>query len=172
MTTDHKGSQTPNAEVTPDKKLSEMSGVAPQPVDDPSQDGKDSQTPTVASTPDAQEAGATTHRTLRQDVWRQFRRHKGAVAGLVILTVVVLSAVFGPLIYPYDPFAIDVPSANQGPSLQHILGTDNLGRDVMARLLIGGRISLAVGLRRRYSVCSLEPPLVCFPGSSVGWTVL
>jgi peptide/nickel transport system permease protein len=63
----------------------------------------------------------------------------------VILTVVVLSAVFGPLIYPYDPFAIDVPSANQGPSLQHILGTDNLGRDVMARLLIGGRISLAVG---------------------------
>lgn len=85
------------------------------------------------------------HRTLRQDVWRQFRRHKGAVVGLVLLTIIVLSAVVGPWIYPYDPFAIDVPSANQGPSWDHILGTDNLGRDVMARLLIGGRISLAVG---------------------------
>ncbi len=86
-----------------------------------------------------------THRTLRQDVWRQFRRHKGAVVGLILLTIIVLSAIVGPAIYPYDPFGIDVPSANQGPSWDHILGTDNLGRDVMARLLIGGRISLAVG---------------------------
>ena len=86
-----------------------------------------------------------THRTLRQDVWRQFRRHKGAVVGLVLLTLIVLSAVVGPAIWPYDPFAIDVPSANQGPSWEHILGTDNLGRDIMARILIGGRISLAVG---------------------------
>ncbi len=85
------------------------------------------------------------HRTLRQDVWRQFRRHKGAVVGLIILTIIVLSAVIGPFVYPYDPFGIDVPSASQGPSLKHIMGTDNLGRDVMARILIGGRISLAVG---------------------------
>ncbi len=98
-----------------------------------------------ASIPDSVEQTMGAHRTLRQDVWRQFRRHKGAVVGLVLLTLIVVSAVFGPLVWPYDPFAIDVPSANQGPSLDHILGTDNLGRDIMARILIGGRISLAVG---------------------------
>ena len=51
----------------------------------------------------------------------------------------------GPIIYPLDPFEIDIDIANQGASLDHPMGTDNLGRDVMARVLIGGRISLAVG---------------------------
>ncbi len=85
------------------------------------------------------------HRSLGQDVWRQFRRHKGAVAGLIILTIIVLASVVGPTVYPLDPFAIDTSMANQGPSLDHLMGTDNLGRDVMARVLVGGRISLAVG---------------------------
>jgi peptide/nickel transport system permease protein len=90
-------------------------------------------------------AGQTVHRTLRQDVWRQFKRHKGAVVGLVVLIIIVLSAIVGPVIYPQDAFITNVPIANQGPSWSHIMGTDNLGRDVFARILIGGRISLAVG---------------------------
>ena len=147
MTTDHKNSQTPPADPPPDTEKSEESAAARSGTD-PSQD---------AMTSEAAADGATdvntaipaevmpSHRSLRQDVWRQFKRHKGAVVGLMLLIVIIFSAVFGPLIYPYDAFAIDVPSANQGPSLDHILGTDNLGRDVMARLLIGGRISLAVG---------------------------
>ncbi len=85
------------------------------------------------------------YRSLRQDVWRQFRRHKGAVVGLVILTIIVLGTAFGPWLYPLDPFTLDIPNANQGASLDHPMGTDNLGRDVMARVLIGGRISLSVG---------------------------
>ncbi len=85
------------------------------------------------------------HRSLGQDVWRQFRRHKGAVVGLILLTIIVLGAVIGPIVYPPDPFEINVPIANDGPSWAHPLGTDNLGRDVLARVLIGGRISLAVG---------------------------
>jgi len=85
------------------------------------------------------------HRSLRQDVWRQFRRHKGAVVGLIILTIIVLATLVGPFVYPLDPFELDVPNANNGPTLSHLMGTDNLGRDVMARVLIGGRISLAVG---------------------------
>lgn len=89
--------------------------------------------------------GPTMHRTLRQDVWRQFKRHKGAVVGLIVLTLIVFSAVVGPVIYPQDPFITNVPIANQGPTWAHIMGTDNLGRDVFARILIGGRISLAVG---------------------------
>ncbi len=85
------------------------------------------------------------YRSLRSDVWRQFRRHKGAVVGLVLLVIILVGSFLGPFIYPLDPFALDVPNANQGPSAQHLMGTDNLGRDVMARVLIGGRISLAVG---------------------------
>jgi peptide/nickel transport system permease protein len=85
------------------------------------------------------------HRTLKADVWRQFRRHKGAIVGLVVLVIIVLGALLGPFVYPFDPYEIDVPSANQTPSWSHLMGTDNLGRDVLARVLIGGRISLAVG---------------------------
>jgi len=85
------------------------------------------------------------YRSLSQDVWRQFRRHKGAVVGLFLLTIIVFGAVAGPFIYPVDPFGIDVPIANQAPSWGHLMGTDNLGRDVLARILVGGRISLAVG---------------------------
>lgn len=148
MTTDHKKSQTPAVSGTGDTKDLKPSDSRAKPANDaPRVAGSVDAPDTTASSAPAPAAGnvTATHRTLRQDVWRQFRKHKGAVAGLVILTVIVLSALLGPLIYPYDPFGIDVPSANQGPSLQHILGTDNLGRDVMARLLIGGRISLAVG---------------------------
>jgi len=82
---------------------------------------------------------------LRQDVWRQFKRHKGAVVGLVLLTLIVLATVFGPYLYPLDPYEVDTANTNAPPSTEHVLGTDNLGRDVLARLLVGGRISLSVG---------------------------
>ena len=85
------------------------------------------------------------HRSLRQDVWRQFKKHKGAVVGLVLLTIIVLATILGPILWPLDPFAIETANANAGPSIEHPLGTDNLGRDVLARLLVGGRISLSVG---------------------------
>ncbi|MEM9564524.1 MAG: ABC transporter permease [Actinomycetota bacterium] len=85
------------------------------------------------------------HRSLRSDVWRQFKRHKGAVVGLILLTIIVVASYIGPWVYPLDPFEIDTPNANQGPSWSHPAGTDNLGRDVLARVLVGGRISLSVG---------------------------
>lgn len=85
------------------------------------------------------------HRSLRQDVWRQFKRHKGAVVGLVLLALIVFATIFGPFLYPLDPYEIDTTIANNPPSSSHPLGTDNLGRDVLARVLVGGRISLSVG---------------------------
>jgi peptide/nickel transport system permease protein len=85
------------------------------------------------------------HRSLRADVWRQFRRHKGAVVGLVLLIIIVIASYLGPLLYPLDPFEIDPTNTNQPPSWGHPAGTDNVGRDVMARVLTGGRISLSVG---------------------------
>jgi peptide/nickel transport system permease protein len=85
------------------------------------------------------------HRSLAQDVWSQFKRHKGAVMGLVLLTIIVLATAFGPVLYRVDPYAIATANASAAPSSDHPLGTDNLGRDVLARVLVGGRISLAVG---------------------------
>ncbi len=85
------------------------------------------------------------HRSLRADVWRQFKRHKGAMLGLIILSIVILSAILGPFLWSIDPFAVDVPGRNQGASWDHPMGTDQVGRDVFARVLAGGRVSLAVG---------------------------
>lgn len=91
-------------------------------------------------------AGIRTHRTLASDVWRQFRRHKGAVTGAVVLSIIVLACSLGPWIYWHDPFVSDLGARNLGASPGHPFGTDIQGRDVLARILIGGRISLAVGL--------------------------
>lgn len=85
------------------------------------------------------------HRSLGQDVWRQFKKHKGAVVGLVLLTIIVLATIFGPFLYGVDPYAIETANASAPPSLDDPLGTDNLGRDVLARVLVGGRISISVG---------------------------
>ncbi|MDH3296485.1 MAG: ABC transporter permease [Acidimicrobiia bacterium] len=97
----------------------------------------------IAATEAANELGE--HRSLWADVWRQFRRHKGAMVGLFLLAVITIATLVGPIVYPYDPYALEIENANQGASWQHVMGTDNLGRDVLARLLIGGRISLSVG---------------------------
>ena len=100
----------------------------------------------IETDPQIVELGDQPHRSLWSDVWRQFRRHKGALIGLFLLTVITLGAFVGPFIWTIDPALIDVPAANQGPSLSHPFGTDNLGRDVLARTMIGGRISISVGI--------------------------
>lgn len=76
---------------------------------------------------------------------RSFRRNRLAVFGLVLLTLVVLGALLGPLVSPYDVVAQDIGSRLQAPSLAHPMGTDELGRDTLTRVLAGGRVSLAVG---------------------------
>jgi peptide/nickel transport system permease protein len=80
------------------------------------------------------------------EVWRRFRRHKLAVFGTVILTVIVLAVLFGPLIWRVPINDIDFTARLAGPSMKHPFGTDDLGQDLLARMLYGGRISLAVGL--------------------------
>lgn len=84
-------------------------------------------------------------RSLRADVWRQFRRHKGAMAGTIMLVLVILACFLGPILLPFDTSSPDVLNANKTAGWPHIWGTDNLGRDAFARALLGGRISLLVG---------------------------
>src|SRR5687767_10351092 len=80
------------------------------------------------------------------EAWRRFRRHKLAVVGIVILVVIVLGVLVGPWIWPVPINDIDFGARLKGPSLSHPLGTDDLGQDLLARMLYGGRISLAVGI--------------------------
>jgi len=86
------------------------------------------------------------------DVWAQFRKHKGAMAALVLLGLLAVFCLIGPLVWRIDPNFIESDTVkmfkmrNLGPSLDHPLGTDQLGRDMLARMMFGGRISLAVGM--------------------------
>jgi len=80
------------------------------------------------------------------DVWDQFRSHKGAFWGMVVFLVIVVMVLFGPIFWHIDPTYIDIRARNQGPSLAHPMGTDQLGRDTFARMMAGGRVSLAVGM--------------------------
>ena len=81
-----------------------------------------------------------------RETWRRFRRHSLAVAGLAVLALMTLSVVLGPLLWRVPINDIDFSAQLAGPSWVHPLGTDDLGQDVLARMLYGGRISLAVGL--------------------------
>ena len=75
-----------------------------------------------------------------------FRRHRLAVAGLVIIVILALAALFAPWLATHDPDSVDLRAAKDGPSREHLLGTDEVGRDVLSRLLHGTRVSLSVGL--------------------------
>jgi peptide/nickel transport system permease protein len=72
-------------------------------------------------------------------------RNAALISGMVIVGLLVLMAVFAPLIAPYDPLHQDLLNALQGPSVAHPLGTDKLGRDVLSRLIYGARVDLRVG---------------------------
>ncbi|MBR0479300.1 MAG: ABC transporter permease [Solobacterium sp.] len=83
-----------------------------------------------------------------KEIWRRFRRSKSAMLGLFILLTLIFMAVFAGVLTPYDPTEPDVPIRLMKPFVDsaHILGTDELGRDIFTRLCFGARISLAVGL--------------------------
>ncbi len=84
--------------------------------------------------------------TLLSITWRHFRRHRLAVLGSCILIALVLGAIFVPLLAGYDPGKTHILDQFLAPSAQHPMGTDGLGRDMLLRVLAGGRISIAIGL--------------------------
>ena len=84
-------------------------------------------------------------KTYLQDAWRCFKKNKLALGGLVFLSIMILLAIFVPMVSPYTYDAQDLDLRNALPSASHLLGTDKLGRDILVRLMFGARISLAVG---------------------------
>ena len=77
---------------------------------------------------------------------KRLLRNKGAVVGLIILTIIILLSLLAPLIAPYGFAEINIPNKFSPPSKDHWFGTDNVGRDIFSRILYGGRASLQIGL--------------------------
>jgi peptide/nickel transport system permease protein len=85
-------------------------------------------------------------RSLWSNAWRQFRKHRLAMAGIFVLAVLTVMTLVGPLLWTESRSQIDFSRQLQGVSASHPMGTDDLGHDIFARILWGGRISLAVGV--------------------------
>lgn len=85
-------------------------------------------------------------RSLWKDAWYQFTRHRLAMAGLVTFVALVVFTLVGPLLYQTPINEIDFSVSLQGSSPAHPFGTDDLGRDILARAMLGGRVSIAVGI--------------------------
>jgi len=85
-------------------------------------------------------------RTQTKIVWAKFRRHKAAVVSAVVLLILMILCYGAPWIAPYEFDQIDLRNVRKPPSAIHLMGTDDLGRDELTRLLYGGRISLTVGI--------------------------
>jgi oligopeptide transport system permease protein len=84
--------------------------------------------------------------TYWQDAWRRLKQNKIAITSLIVLIIIGIMAIIGPYLVPYKHFATNSDLINHKPYAAHWLGTDNLGRDLFARLWTGGRVSILIGL--------------------------
>jgi peptide/nickel transport system permease protein len=100
---------------------------------------------------------------------RALARNRAAVAGIVVIAVMGFLAVAAPFLTPYDPQQQNLTAALQSPSGVHPLGTDNLGRDILARIMYGGRISLLIGVLAVGIAIAIGVPLGLLSGYFGGW---
>ena len=107
-------------------------------------------------------------KTMASLVWRRFRRHPGAMIGAIILSILIISVTFANL-SPHDPELSDIANRYQPPSWTYPFGTDGLGRDILVRVLYGGRVSLSVGFMVVGITLSIGVPIGCIAGYFGGW---
>src|SRR5215813_4731285 len=124
----------------------------------------DAALPAIRISDSADELESPTRRALR----RLFKR-KGAVAGLVVISTFILLALFAPLVSPYDPIATSWSLVRKPPSALHWFGTDELGRDVLARVIYGTRASLLAGVISVSIALSVGVPLGLISGYRGGF---
>jgi peptide/nickel transport system permease protein len=108
-------------------------------------------------------------RPLRADVWRRFRRNRLAMVGLVFLILLILAAIFAPLITPYT-ITERSSEFRQGPSSDHWFGTDAIGRDVYSRVVYGARVSLRIGILATTISLLIGVTLGAIAGFFSGWS--
>jgi peptide/nickel transport system permease protein len=105
----------------------------------------------------------------RFEAWRRFRRHRLALASALTLVVMIAAILLGPTLWPVAINDIDFTARLKGPSWSHPFGTDDLGQDLLARMLYGGRISLAVGLAAMAVAILVGTLIGAIAGMSRGW---
>ncbi len=88
---------------------------------------------------------AVESKTYFQDAWGRFKKNKLAMAGLIVLAIFIVFAIFGPMLSPYTYDGQNIDNRNALPSFEHPMGTDKMGRDIFVRIMYGARISLGVG---------------------------
>lgn len=115
----------------------------------------------------AEEEGRIKKSKMSRSVQKMFQ-NRLAVIGLMVFGGILLTCLLAPLIAVYDPVAPDLRSINQPPSLQHIFGTDKLGRDVFTRTLYGGRLSMLIGLGSALIAAVIGVLLGCYGGYKGG----
>jgi peptide/nickel transport system permease protein len=103
------------------------------------------------------------------EAWRRFRRHRLAVVSILVLALLVGGIALGPSLWPVPIDDIDFGAKLQGPSWDHPFGTDDLGQDLLARLIYGGRISLAVGLAAMAVAVCVGVVVGAVAGMASGW---
>jgi peptide/nickel transport system permease protein len=101
--------------------------------------------------------------------WRRAIRHPQAVIGSLLVLFVVVMAVFAPWLAPYNPLASDWGAIRQAPSFVHLLGTDDLGRDVLSRVIFGARTSLQAGVLSVLLAMAIGIPIGIVSGYFGGW---
>ncbi len=109
-------------------------------------------------------------RSRSQDFRRTFLSNRLALFGLIIISIFILVAIFAPLIAPYDPLAQDLEGKFAGPSLAHPFGQDELGRDILSRVIYGARISLTAGLAAVIISTAVGTIVALFAGYFGGYT--
>ena len=111
-------------------------------------------------------------RSALLDVWLRFRRHRAALAGLLLLAALLGAALSAPLLTDHEPDRQNLAQALRPISVEHPLGTDHLGRDMLSRLLYGGRLSLVIGALAVALGLVVGVPLGAVSGFVGGWTDL
>jgi peptide/nickel transport system permease protein len=114
-----------------------------------------------------EEAGLYPRKQVNRTL-RKFMSNRLAVLGFIIFSIIVLAAIFAPLICRYKPLAIDLTSVLQPPSGEHIFGTDKVGRDVFTRIVYGGRVSILVGFGSSLGAALIGVSLGCYVGYKGG----
>lgn len=123
----------------------------------------------AAATSDASGPALAPARPAHRVLLRRLVRDPAALAGLIIIVVFVVAAVAAPVLAQHDPLAVDPANALADPSAAHPLGTDNLGRDLFARLLFGSRLSLGAAAVAAVVVMTLGVSIGLFAGLQGGW---
>ena len=152
-----------------------MTGIAPQtPAGDialppPLREDEAALTPRpeAGAVPPAADEAVSAESPARR-AWRRLLRRRGAVLGLAVIVLIVLAAVLAPLISPYDPAAQSWSAVRKAPSAAHPFGTDEVGRDVLARVIYGARASLAAGVVSVAIAIAIGVPLGLLAGYAGG----